>query len=100
MEAGEPKPHLLSLALPYPSTAFALPCCRGHSRLHSYWLRTFAQLLLPLRLVVLAAVVSGVMDTNNVAQVGEPWLEDAEWLRECLQACRPHPSSMGRPTDT
>ncbi len=41
--------------------------------MHSYWLRTFSQLLLPLRLVVLAAVVSGVMDTNNVAQVGEPW---------------------------
>ncbi|GAB4818169.1 hypothetical protein N2152v2_005215 [Parachlorella kessleri] len=42
---------------------------RGRTLVHSYWLRTFSQLLLPLRLVVLAAVVSGVMDTNNVAQV-------------------------------
>jgi hypothetical protein len=44
--------------------------CRGRALVQPFWLRTCAQLLLPLRLVLLAAVVSGVTASNNVAQVG------------------------------
>lgn len=42
--------------------------------MHAYWLRTCAQLLLPLRLLLLAAVVSGVTTGNDVAQVSHSYL--------------------------
>lgn len=43
---------------------------RGQPLVQGHWLRSCAQLLLPLRLVLLAAVVSGVTAGNDVAQVG------------------------------
>ena len=45
---------------------------RGRALVEAHWLRSLAQLLLPLRLLLVAAVVSGVNAGNDVAQASAP----------------------------